>query len=147
MILLQLFAIIIIVIIMFCNDKLLVELSLFVDSTIKFCPSLVANTAIAATLLGCAKGWGHVSACPGRGGSPMIFPRSCGSGCQFRRNSRAVQTFAICSLFFLSLSLCLSLYVYLSSLSYFEVSAVRDLVSFRIVRPFLFVWCIYSFIS
>lgn len=73
---------------------------------------------------GCAKGWGHVSACPGRGGSPMIFPRSCGSGCQFRRNSRAVRTFAICSL----LSFSLSIYLFLSmsivsSLSCFDVPA------------------------
>ena len=67
----------------------------------------------------------------------MIFPRSYGSGRQFRRNSRVVRTFAIRFSFSLSplpplspsLSLSLSL-----SLSRFDSSTVRDPVAFRIVR-------------
>lgn len=63
-------------------------------------------------------------------GSPVIFPRSYGSGRQFRRNSRVVRTFAI--LFSFSLSPPPSSSPL--SLSRFDSSSVRDPVAFRIVR-------------
>lgn len=62
-------------------------------------------------------------------GSPVIFPRSYGSGRQFRRNSRVVRTFAILFSFSLSPPPPPS-----PALSGFDSSTVRDPVAFRIVR-------------